>query len=59
MDLKLRNKTALVTGGGHGLGKAVCTVLAEEGVSLVINYNKRLPCKNTHFYEWNSRLFFQ
>lgn len=40
MDFKLKNKTALVTGGGHGLGKAVCSVLAEEGASLIINYNR-------------------
>jgi NAD(P)-dependent dehydrogenase (short-subunit alcohol dehydrogenase family) len=31
MDLNLRGKTAIVTGGGSGIGKAVSFLLAEEG----------------------------
>jgi len=31
MDLNLRSKTAIVTGGGSGIGKAVSFLLAEEG----------------------------
>ena len=33
----LKGKTALVTGGTHGLGMAMATALAESGASLIIN----------------------
>ena len=32
----LRDKTALITGGGRGLGKATAVALAQEGVSIAI-----------------------
>ena len=38
MDLNLRGKTAIVTGGGSGLGKGICLALANEGVNIVVNY---------------------
>ncbi len=34
----MKNKTAIVTGGGKGIGRAVCLALAKNGVNLVINY---------------------
>ncbi len=34
MDLKLRGRTALITGGSKGIGKAAALVLAGEGVNL-------------------------
>jgi len=34
----LKGKTALVTGGSQGIGKAISLVLAEHGANLVINY---------------------
>jgi len=40
MDLKLKNKVAIITGGNHGLGEAICYALSSEGVNTVINYFK-------------------
>lgn len=36
MDLDLRGKTALVTGGSKGIGKAIARALANEGCSVAI-----------------------
>ncbi len=38
MDLNLRGKVALVTGGGTGIGAGICEVLAQEGVDVGVNY---------------------
>lgn len=46
MDLK--NKTALVTGGGVRLGRAFALALAKEGVNLVVHYNSsQSPAEET------------
>ena len=36
MELGLKGKNAIVTGGGRGIGKAIARELAQEGVDVVI-----------------------
>lgn len=36
MDQVLKDKVAIVTGGGHGIGKAYCRHLAEHGAAIVV-----------------------
>ncbi len=38
MDLGLKGKTVLVTGGGAGLGAGICEVFAQEGANVIVNY---------------------
>lgn len=37
MDLKLKGKTALITGSSSGIGYAIALGLAKEGVKVYIN----------------------
>ena len=39
-DNSLSQKIALVTGGGRGIGKAICNQLAACGASVIVNYSK-------------------
>ncbi len=40
MDMKIKDKVAIVTGSSSGVGKAIAFALAAEGAKVVINYLK-------------------
>ncbi len=35
----LTGKTAVVTGGSRGIGRAICIELAKQGANVVVNYS--------------------
>src|SRR5690349_23273271 len=47
MDLQLKGKTALVTGGSEGIGKGIARALAREGVDVVICARRKEPLEAT------------
>lgn len=62
----LKNKTALVTGGSRGIGRAIVLALAERGCNVIIHYLKHnkdleeliklLKSKNTSFAFYSANL---
>ncbi|WP_339711658.1 SDR family oxidoreductase [uncultured Kriegella sp.] len=47
MKFNLNNKSAVVTGGGSGIGKAICIALAEHGATVHILELKAINAKDT------------
>ncbi|MBF0614000.1 MAG: SDR family oxidoreductase [Magnetococcales bacterium] len=43
MDLRIKGKWALVTGGANGIGEEISCQLAQEGVNLVVTSRTRAP----------------
>ncbi len=41
--IDLSGKTALVTGGSRGIGKACCQLMAKAGARVVVNYHLERP----------------
>ena len=61
MELGIRGKTALVTGAGRGLGKAIALELAAEGVNIIAcsrgeagleSLMQELHRGSTHSFPW-------
>ena len=47
MDLQLKGKKAIVTGGSEGIGKAIALVLAQVGVDVAICARRKGPLEDT------------
>ncbi|HLP60765.1 MAG TPA: SDR family oxidoreductase [Candidatus Deferrimicrobium sp.] len=54
MDLKIKNKIAVITAASQGLGKAVAEALAAEGVNLVICSRNKTQIEETGQYLENN-----
>ena len=54
MSTSLKGKSAVITGGARGIGKAIALKLAQSGVNLIINYNSNKEAAETLSREINS-----
>ena len=50
MDLGIKNKTALVTGGATGIGLAISKELAKEGVKVIFTSRNKQSIKFIKYY---------
>lgn len=57
MDLDLKNKTVLITGGASGAGKQIVKVFADAGATIALTYHSTVPKQfpNTHAYPFDQR----
>lgn len=46
MELAFENKVVLVTGGAHGLGRAICLEFAAEGANIAVNFRRNAKQAN-------------
>jgi len=53
MDLNLKDKVAIVTGGSKGLGKGICLCLAAEGVRVAVNCRRNVEKADAAVGEMN------
>lgn len=54
MSKSLRGKTAVITGGTRGMGRAIALRLAHSGVNLIVNYNQNKEAAQSLAQEINS-----
>ena len=54
MSTSLKGKSAVITGGVRGIGKAIALRLAYSGVNLIVNYNSNEEAARTLSQEINS-----
>src|SRR3989338_7122264 len=45
--MRLKNKVAIITGGGTGIGRATALLFAREGASVIITGRRETPLKET------------